>query len=151
VLTASGGWVEDGGADPVPLAAFLAEPEAGGRTVLLEPTDDPATLAPHVGRLDLVAIRFPTFGDGRGYSIATLLRRRYGYAGELRAVGDVLVDQLFALKRVGFTSFAVRPDQDRARAVQALATFSDAYQASVDQPLPLFRRHVRPPTAGRPA
>jgi uncharacterized protein (DUF934 family) len=60
----------------------------------------------------LIAVRFPKFGDGRGYSIARLLRERYGYRGELRAVGDVLRDQLLFMKRSGFDSFSLREDQD---------------------------------------
>jgi uncharacterized protein (DUF934 family) len=151
VLTATGSWVENAWADAavLPLAAFLGDPDT--RAVRLAPADDPAELAPHLGRLALVAVEFPVFGDGRGYSIAALLRRRLGFSGELRAVGDVLVDQLFALKRVGFSSFVLRDDQDRARAVRALATFSDAYQGAGDQPLPAFRRHVRPAATERVA
>lgn len=120
---------------------------AGARGVWLSPVDDPAVLVPHLSSLPLIAIDFPVFGDGRGYSIASLLRRRHGYDGDLRAIGDVLIDQLFFLRRVGFSSFVVRADQDRARAVRALGTFSEVYQGAVDQPLPAFRRHVRPAAA----
>lgn len=151
LLGADGTW-RDAPTEPAPptLAEFLAAPD-GARSVRLAPTDDPAALVPHLAALDLVAIEFPVFTDGRGYSFAALLRRRHGFAGELRAVGDVLIDQIFALKRVGFSTFAVRADQDRDRAVRALSTFSDAYQGATDVALPAFRRHARPPASGAPA
>jgi uncharacterized protein (DUF934 family) len=107
--------------------------------VQLGPTDDPALLIPHFGRLSLVAIHFPKFTDGRGYSIAAALRH-LGFRGELRATGDVLIDQLFFLKRVGFTSFALRADQDPAAARRALSTYSAVYQATADGAVPAFRR-----------
>jgi uncharacterized protein (DUF934 family) len=87
-------------------------------------------------------VHFPTFTDGRGYSTARLLRERYGYRGELRAVGDVLRDQLFYLSRVGFDAFALRQDQDAEGALASLADFSESYQASVERPQPLFRRRI---------
>jgi uncharacterized protein (DUF934 family) len=110
--------------------------------VWLEGADDPALLATDLHRIALIAIRFPKFADGRGYSSAALLRTRYGFKGELRAIGDVLRDQLFYLKRVGFDAFAVRADKDIHDAAKALADFSVTYQGSVDQPLPLFRRRT---------
>ena len=112
-----------------------------GRTgVVLEPDEDPASLGPALGRISLVAVRFPKFGDGRGYSIARLLRERHGYAGELRAVGDVLRDQLLFMKRSGFDSFSLRDDQDPDEALAAFHELSQEYQASNTQPQPLFRR-----------
>src|SRR4051794_23757854 len=84
----------------VPLADWKGEPG-----VRLESSDDPEALAGHLDRLTLVAIHFPTFTDGRGYSIARLLRERYGFKGEIRAVGEVLRDNLFYLSRCGFDSF----------------------------------------------
>ena len=115
--------------------------EAGVRVgVRLEPAVDPAELARDTGRLQLVAIHFPRFADGRGYSSAVLLRTRYGYRGELRAVGDVGRDQLFYLRRCGFDSFALPPHRDPEAALAGLEDFRDRYQGSVDQPLPLFRR-----------
>ena len=80
--------------------------------------------------------------DGRGYSIARLLRERYGWRGELRAIGDVLRDQLFYLTRCGFDAFELRAGQDAQAALTALADFSEAYQSSVERPQPLFRRRV---------
>ena len=113
---------------------------AGRTGVLLEPQDDPAAIAEFLHQLSLVAVRFPKFGDGRGYSTARLLRERYGYEGELRAVGDVLRDQLLFMKRSGFDSFSLRDDQDPGEAIAAFGEFSEEYQASSTQPQPLFRR-----------
>jgi uncharacterized protein (DUF934 family) len=131
----------------VSLALWLDEircwDEVPGRIgVLLRGDDDPKLLVPDLARLAVIAIDFPRFSDGRGYSIARLLRSRYGFRGEMRAVGDVLRDQLFYLKRVGFDAFELRGDQDAAAAVSALQDFSDGYQATADQPLPLFRRRA---------
>ncbi len=109
--------------------------------VLLSPADDVSVLAADLSELDLVAVSFPSFIDGRGYSQARLLRERFSFLGELRAVGDVLIDQLFYLRRCGFDSFALRDDQDLASAQQALKAFSNAYQGAVNQ-APLFRRRA---------
>jgi uncharacterized protein (DUF934 family) len=94
-------------------------------------------------RLPLVAIDFPKFGDGRGYSSARLLRDRFGYKGELRAVGEVLRDQLFYMHRVGIDSFALKAGKDIEGALSAFDDFSVAYQAAADDPRPLFRRVSR--------
>ena len=110
--------------------------------VRLEPSDDPAELAPDLPRLQRVAIHFPRFADGRGYSSAVLLRTRFGYRGELRAVGDVGRDQLFHLKRCGFDSFALPAHRDPHAALASLADFSLRYQGSVDDPQPLFRKRL---------
>ena len=110
--------------------------------MVVQGDDDPQALAADLERIPLVAIQFARFNDGRGYSIARLLRQRYGYRGELRAIGDVLRDQLFYMKRVGFDAFALRADQDVDAALHAFADFSETYQAAVDQPLPLFRRRA---------
>jgi uncharacterized protein (DUF934 family) len=87
-------------------------------------------------------VNFPKFNDGRGFSIGRLLRERYGFRGELRAIGDVLRDQLFFLARCGFDAFALRDDQDVDEALGAFADFSEAYQPALDQPVPLFRRRL---------
>lgn len=128
--------------DVLPLARYRALPARSGFAVWLAPTDEPADVAEFLPQLPLVAIDFPTFKDGRGYSIAAILRTRYGFGGELRAIGDVLIDQLFFMKRVGFSSFALRADQDPGAAVAALAAFSQTYAGAVDQPLPHFRRRL---------
>lgn len=110
----------------------------------LEPNDDLSQLGIDPNRFAVIAIHFPKFVDGRGYSLARLLRERYGYRGELRAVGDVLHDQLYFMARVGFDAFALRGDKNVELALNsAFKTFSDSYQGAVDQPLPLFqRRHA---------
>jgi uncharacterized protein (DUF934 family) len=136
----------------VPLSLWSAErdrlAERPSRTgVLLGPADDPAEIAGDLARLALVAVDFPQFADGRGYSTARLLRERYAYTGELRAVGDVGRDQLFYLARVGFDAFALRNGEDVDGALAAFDDFSEAYQASVERPQPLFRRR----TDGAPA
>jgi uncharacterized protein (DUF934 family) len=94
--------------------------------------------------LPLIAIDFPSFTDGRGYSIAYQLRARLGFVGELRAIGDVLRDQLFYMQRVGFNAFATRADRSIEDALKGLTDFSDTYQTSWDQKNPLFRRVSRP-------
>ena len=131
----------------VPLAAWKARREEllrnlGEVGVWLGPTDDPAELAADLDKLALVAIHFPKFADGRGYSSAALLRTRYGYRGELRAIGDVGRDQLFYLKRSGFDAFWLAPHRDPHSALASLSDFGVRYQASVDDPLPLFRKRL---------
>ena len=133
----------------VPLALWLGEREALwfrlGRTgVWLEANANPAALAPDLVRLDLIAIRFASATDGRGYTLARLLRERYAYRGELRAIGDVLRDQLYYLSRCGFDAFALRADQNTLQALSAFDDFGEAYQASVERPQPLFRRRLAP-------
>jgi len=91
----------------------------------------------------VIAVDFPKFGDGRGYTIAYRLRARLGYSGELRAIGDVLRDQLFYMQRAGFNAFATRADKDVHEALKSLNDFSLTYQASVDESQPLFRRVQR--------
>jgi uncharacterized protein (DUF934 family) len=123
-------------------------PAAGERIgVRLEPHEDPADLEPGIDRLRLVAVHFPRFADGRGYSSAVLLRTRYRFRGELRAVGDVGRDQLFHLARCGFDSFALAPHRDPHAALASLGGPSVRYQGSADDPLPLFRKRL----AGAPA
>lgn len=99
--------------------------------------DDPASVLPLLDDLALIAVEFPSFADGRGYSIATLLRTRHHYRGELRAVGDVLRDQLFLMARAGFDTFALRDDQHVDRALAAFRDFSVTYQLAADRTLAL--------------
>lgn len=129
-------WRDDGF---VPLTEWLA----GDRTAppILLPTDDPAALAEHIAALDVIAIAFPKFNDGRGLSSAALLRR-LGYTGELRAVGDVARDQLFFMARCGFDAFALRADQDPADAIKAFDDFGEVYQHSTDGRAPAFARRA---------
>lgn len=121
--------------------ALIARGEPLG--VWIDSDEDPLVLGGDVHLFSIVAINFPAFKDGRGYSSAYLIRDRLKYRGELRAIGDVLRDQLFYMKRVGFNAFAVRADRDAADALKALNDFSDVYQGSIDQPLPLFKRRAQ--------
>jgi uncharacterized protein (DUF934 family) len=113
-----------------------------GKVIRLEPGDDPAAVAQDLGRVARVEVNFPKFGDGRGYSIARLLRERYGYRGELRAVGHITRDLLFFMESCGFDAFELREGENPHEALAAFEDFSEAYQASVTRPLPLFRRRV---------
>lgn len=88
----------------------------------------------------VIAVHFPVFSDGRGFSLARLLREQRGYKGELRAMGNYMPDQLFYLKRCGFDAFIVDSNGPIETMKQALTDFSDSYQAASDQPLPAFRR-----------
>jgi uncharacterized protein (DUF934 family) len=119
------------------IVAQLSPPD-----LVLEPADDPAMLAGAAGLAGVIAVNFPRFGDGRGYSIARLLRERYGYKGELRAVGEVARDHLQAMSRCGFDAFQLREGEDPLEALAAFDDFSDSYQATVAQPQPLFRRRL---------
>jgi uncharacterized protein (DUF934 family) len=130
----------------VPLALWKAERAAlaarGEVGVWLKPDDDPDALADDVATLPLIAIDFPKFTDGRGYSIAQLLRTRHRYTGELRAIGDVLRDQLYYMRQCGFDAFSVRADRSLEDALSAFSDFSDGYQATIREPTPLFRRRM---------
>ena len=87
-----------------------------------------------------IELHFPKFTDGRAFSQALMLRRRCGFAGDIRATGDVLIDQLSQMQRCGFSSAVLRADQDLAKGRQLLAHFSAFYQGDVTQPQPLFAR-----------
>lgn len=114
-----------------------------GRTgVWLQSNETPAVLASDLPKLPLIALNFPVFSDGRAYSSARELRQNMSFEGELRAIGDVLRDQLFYMARCGFNAFALREDQDAEAALGAFDDFKDAYQASIDRPVPLFRRRA---------
>lgn len=103
----------------------------------------PEALKGELENFKVIAVDFPKFADGRGYSIAYNLRARLGYTGELRAIGDVLRDQLFYMQRVGFDAFAVRADRNIHDALKGLTDFSEVYQTSWEQKSPLFRRVQR--------
>jgi uncharacterized protein (DUF934 family) len=92
--------------------------------------------------LALIAIEFPGFKDGRGYSTARILRERFKFAGELRAVGDVLRDQLFYMERCGFDAFELKAGKDIQGALDAFSEFSVTYQGAADDPRPMFRRRA---------
>jgi uncharacterized protein (DUF934 family) len=97
-------------------------------------------LGEDIALFSILAIDFPKFTDGRGYSIAYNLRTRFVFKGQLRALGDVLRDQLFFMQRVGFNAFEVRADKNIHDALKSLSDFSSPYQTSVDEKNPLFRR-----------
>lgn len=138
--------VPDGMPVIVPLALWLARRAAliarGEVGVWLAPGDDADALADDVHRLPVIAVDFPQFTDGRGYSHARLLRERHRYAGELRAIGDVQRDQLHYLAQCGFDAFALPDGGDIDGALAAFADFSDGYQASASR-VPWFRRRQR--------
>ena len=123
----------------VTVDAFADQPDAVA--VRIEPGDDARVLLPHLERLRLVEINFPSFGDGRGYSGARILREA-GYAGELRAVGDVLVDQLGYMRRCGFDAFAPDKPLDEADAEAALSRWPFVYQQAAEERTPIWNlRH----------
>ncbi|CAI8699172.1 conserved hypothetical protein [Pseudomonas sp. IT-196MI5] len=126
------------GAAILPLSRWLENPSQSG--VWLGPDDEVESLQPWLAQLPLIALDFPNFRDGRGYSQAYLLRTRLGWAGELRAIGDVLRDQLSHMRQCGFDSFAVREDKSAEDALKGLAGMSVLYGRSVIEPRPLFRR-----------
>lgn len=137
---------EDYGSNAIlPFPVFLAMNEQQAskvRAVWISPDDDFEPSVSRLGTLDMIAIDFPVFRDGRGYSIAKLLRTRYGWKGELRAVGDVLRDQLNYMRRCGFNAFAIRADKDIEDAMTSFGFYTVTYQGGVDDPVPLFRRRA---------
>jgi len=141
----------DGYPDGVPVIVALAVWQAnrdalrarGDVGVWLAPADDPLALADDVASLTVIAVEFPSFTDGRGYSSARLLRERLGYKGELRAIGDVQRDHLYYLSQVGFDAFDVAEGQDLEAALEGLRDFSDGYQGTQVR-TPWFRRRNAP-------
>lgn len=97
-------------------------------------------LKPYLNNFDVIAVNFPAFADGRGYSLARLLKERYDYKGEIRAIGDVLLDQLHFMKRCGIDTYLLKDGLDAEKALNYFATFSDPYQLAYDVQTPLFRR-----------
>lgn len=120
--------------------ALLAH--AHERGIQLKSDEFAELIADDLDKLSLVAIEFPAFADGRGYSTAYSLRSRFGFKGELRAVGDVFKDTLFYQLRSGFNAFAVRADKNIEDALHGLNTFSTPYQGTASDPAPLFRRRL---------
>ncbi len=115
--------------------------QSNATAVRLEPGDDARDLIPYLDRLQLIEVNFPVFGDGRGYSAARILREA-GYAGELRAVGEVLVDQIAFMRRCGFDAFAPEVPLDPADAEAAFARYDQVYQPTIDGRAPIWKlRH----------
>ena len=124
----------------VTLDAFVAG-QSNANAVRVETGDDARELLPHLGRIALIEVAFPSFRDGRGYSTARILREA-GYAGELRAEGDVLVDQIAYMRRCGFDSFAPSRPIDPAVAAAVLNRYPYAYQRAADDAVPVWKlRH----------
>jgi uncharacterized protein (DUF934 family) len=115
---------------------------AGAVGVWIDSHEEIEAFADGIIALPVIAINFPKFADGRGFSLARLLRERYGYSGEIRAIGEIIRDQLFLMQRCGFNAFAFDTELDLAEASKSLQDFSDAYQVAVDQPEPLFKRRA---------
>lgn len=105
--------------------------QTNATAVRIEPSDDARVLLPFLDRLALVEVNFPAYTDGRGYSAARILREA-GYTGELRAVGDVLIDQLSHMRRSGFDAFAPNTPLDEDDAKRAFATWENVYQHATD-------------------
>ena len=123
----------------VTLDAFLDQSNA--TAVRLEPDDDARALIPFLDRLTLIEVAFPKYRDGRGYSSARILREA-GYTGELRAQGDVLVDQIAFMRRCGFDSFAPEASLNPEAVARALATYDQFYQKVADAAVPVWKlRH----------
>lgn len=129
-----------GGEQPaVTLDSFLDQSNA--TAVRLEPDEDARLLIPHLDRLELIEIAFPKFRDGRGYSSARILREA-GYRGELRAQGDVLVDQIAFMRRCGFDSFAPEGSLNQSDVDAAFARYDQVYQPAADGRVPVWKlRH----------
>ena len=119
----------------VTLDAFLGQSNAAA--VRLESDEDARALLPQLGQLALIEVSFPKFRDGRGYSAARILREA-GYAGELRAAGDVLVDQIPLMRRCGFDSFAPEASIDMVALERALARYDNVYQKAADGRQPIW-------------
>ncbi|MBN2971735.1 DUF934 domain-containing protein [Roseomonas aeriglobus] len=123
----------------VTLDAFVGQEDA--HAVRVESGDDVRVLLPHLARIKLVEVAFPAYRDGRGYSTARALREA-GYTGELRAQGDVLVDQIPLMRRCGFDSFAPEAPIDPAALQRALDRYTAVYQRAADDRTPVWRlRH----------
>jgi uncharacterized protein (DUF934 family) len=119
--------------------ALLTRPAVG---LWLKNDQCVSTIADSLASFAVIAIDFPSFMDGRGFSIARLLRDRYDYQGEIRATGDVIRDQLCYLKRSGFNAFDMDESIDLDAALASLNDFSESYQTGADQKTPLFRRRA---------
>ncbi|MEQ8803201.1 DUF934 domain-containing protein [Haliea sp.] len=121
------------------LSQWLSLADKAGSAVQIEPGDGVSELLPALDAVRLVAVNFPLFTDGRGFSYARELRER-GYAGELRAVGAFLPDQLHYLRRCGFDAFQFSDESRLEAGLRQLDIFSEHYQGAIDDPQPLFRR-----------
>jgi|AntAceMinimDraft_11_1070367.scaffolds.fasta_scaffold00037_30 uncharacterized protein (DUF934 family) len=126
------------------LAQWQQQTDKMDSAVQLDAGEEPDVLVEHLQQIKLIVINFPVFTDGRGFSYARQLRED-GYAGELRAGGHFIRDQLTYLSRCGFDAFQMADELDLEAALQSFEDFTEFYQAAVDQPLPLFRRRQDTP------
>jgi uncharacterized protein (DUF934 family) len=129
----------------VPLQVWLEQRETlqarDDIGVWLDSDETAEQLGEQAQQLPVVAVNFPSFMDGSAFSTARLLRERFHFTGELRAIGDFMRDQLCYLSRCGVNAFQfAREDLDLAEEIKSLGDFTEYYQASVNQPIPLFRR-----------
>ncbi len=137
----------------VPLSVFIARKSEllsriskGEIGVWIDTHELIADLVEHQADLNvlpIIAVHVERFADGRIFSLGALLRTRYGFKNDLRAIGDVLRDQLFFLKRSGFTSYLIRADRSAVEALASLKDFTAPYQGAVDEPRPVFARYNR--------
>lgn len=125
------------------LASRVSQGEVGLVIATHEAIEDVMAEVKDINAFALVAVYVERFADGRIFTIGNLLRTRYGFKNELRAVGDVLRDQLFFLKRSGFNSYLIRADRNAQEALQSLKDFSEPYQGAVDIAQPAWRRTNR--------
>jgi uncharacterized protein (DUF934 family) len=145
--------IPDFGKIIVPLSVFIArKPELQDRIASKqlgvwvdthEVLEDLINSVGNLNSLPIIAVHVERFADGRIFSLGTLLRSRYGFKNELRAIGDVLRDQLYFLKRSGFTSYLIRADRSAEEAISSLNDFTNPYQGAVDEPRPVFKRYNR--------
>jgi uncharacterized protein (DUF934 family) len=112
----------------------------GEVSIWLDSNENVNDIGSDLQRFPLIALNFPVFADGRSYTNARELRERLNYSGEVRAIGDVLRDQLYYMSRCGFDAFDLRHDQDPENCLSAFKDFSTNYQGSISEPSPLFRR-----------
>ena len=134
----------EGGQPIVTLARYVQQ---GGELVeryprlgVRVPSDKLPQDIPSISRLALIAIEFPKFTDGRGYSVGRMLRERHDFAGELRAVGWVLRDNLSYMERCGFDAFELKAGKSLESALEAFGELSVTYQAGIDDKRPIYRR-----------
>lgn len=145
--------IPDSGKVLLPLTVWLARKEtladrmAAGEIGILMQTHEPieslAEAFDDINKLPLIAIFVERFADGRNFTLGNLLRTRYNFKNELRAVGDVMRDQLYFLKRSGFDSYEIKAGRNAQEAIDSLNDFSEPYQGAVDEPNPVWRRVIR--------
>ena len=132
----------------VPLSLWKSEHDAlrardGAMAIWIDVDEEVEDIAEEVASFALIAINCPSFTDGTGLSTAVLLRTRFGFQGELRAVGDIRRDWLSYMRRCGFDSYLFASGEEAEQALESLVVMRDYYQGSVVEPSPLFRRKQR--------